>query len=401
MDTVISTVFLDGSNKAIKLAALYNDKIVLPSTGNALIGFEEPEELKIGYRGPGTVVANWSTVPDRARKQLLPLVDEGIAVFSGAYHANSNPVEEGGLYDTFDDVRKTLFTIGKRSNELLNNFPELGQVASGRSPAVNFTRSRLEHYYTLYDLLKAYYGFLAEVALSESIYYDIPLATDSEVVGILLSHFLKGDQVRKKFNVAEAKTGFLTQRVLEEFLPDIKDASIEDVLEVRYKLNNELEAFRVAMSQFSKKIKNNPWHPDIEHEANNIIETSVKPKLYELKTALRQSNWRALTRVFADLRNPTAYVPFVGTVLAHMEPTTGILASLGISAFRSLYETMLERQKIRDASGLMFLLKAPSRFPMKMGILAPEEPALGNIASPAHPRSHRRNPRLTLIGRQS
>src|SRR5882757_2287889 len=125
METVVSSLFLDGSNKAIKSAALYSDKIVLPDAGNALMAFHEKEALKVGHKGLATCVASWSTIPEKARAQLQPLVDEGIAVFSGAYHADSNPVEEGAFIDTFDDVKKTLFTTGKRSNELVNNFPEL------------------------------------------------------------------------------------------------------------------------------------------------------------------------------------------------------------------------------------------------------------------------------------
>ena len=105
-------------------------------------------------------------------------------------------------------------------------------------------------------------------------------------------------------------------------------------------------------------IRGSPWTPEIEHDVDKIIETQVKPKLANLEKSLKQSNLELVKKVFHNLMDPKTYTPFIGTALLHLEPTIAALASAGYAGFSALYDTYLEQRKIRDASGLTFLLKA-------------------------------------------
>ncbi len=148
--------------------------------------------------------------------------------------------------------------------------------------------------------------------------------------------------------------------MLKEFVPNLHIASIEDVLEIRYQLRAELEAFRASMAMFASKIQSNPWTPDIKQEIQHMVESDVRPQLSNLRASLRHSQLKVIKRALANLKNVKTYLPFLGTALVHSEPSIAALASAGLAGFQALYDTILERRKIRDENGLVFLLDARS-----------------------------------------
>lgn len=355
MKTVVSSLFLEEHLNTVKLATLYCDQIILPDTGSGLMALlTEPDESNIAT---GLSVASWSTISDDIKKNLKSLIDEQILVLS----EERQHIEQGTFFDTFDDVQDRLFRKDPSTGNLLNRYDEIGLVALGRSPSVQFLENEFEKYYSLYDLVQGYFSFLAEVAMSEAIHHNSPILTDSQVVNELLLNFLTTERLNKRYNLAEQKSVFLTHQVMQEFLPNVKDAPIDEILNVRYKLRDELEAFRFAMAKLSTDINSNPWEAEVENEVDRIIETKVKPSVYDLKMALRHSNSQTLQRAFDNLKDPTTYVPLIGTVLSGIQPSIAILVSMGFASFRALYDTFIERRKVQDSSGLVFLLKAPKK----------------------------------------
>ena len=67
-------------------------------------------------------------------------------------------------------------------------------------------------------------------------------------------------------------------------------------------------------------------------------------------------------KTFHNLKNVRTYLPFVAIVLGNVEPCIAALASVGLAGFEALLETLQEKRKTRDKSGLVFLLKAPQKF---------------------------------------
>jgi hypothetical protein len=181
------------------------------------------------------------------------------------------------------------------------------------------------------------------------------------MVDALLRKFMERQHLAKHENAAKLKIAFLTHHVLNEFMPDIGDASFEDVLELRYQFRDELGSFRNKMAILSDKIRANPWEAEIKSEVDRLTEVEIKPEVANLKLALRNSNSQLVTRVFRNVKDARTYIPFVGTVLGHIEPSIAALASAGIVGFEALYDTIIERRTIRDTSGLVFLLKGPRK----------------------------------------
>jgi hypothetical protein len=343
MEVVLSSSFVD--DHAVKLSALYCDRIILPYD---FIGFAKPhvplpDDAPIGtvIAGPikATVRALYATFSDHLKAELKPLFDEGILVLAKGTQLSDRP---DVFEDAFDDIIDSL-----RQDERFNE-----------SLAYNTTLLQAD---PREASLKLHSALLAASAYQTSIKYDRPILTDNMIVDALLLNFMDEKRLAKYGNLAKLKVAFLTQQVLKEFLPDIGNASLEDVLELRNRFRDELGSFRNKMSILSDKIRANPWEPEIKREIDRIVEVEIKPETANLKAALRRSNLKLVSKVFRNLKDARTYLPFVGTVLGHFGPSIAALASVGIAGFEALQDTIVERREIRDTSGVVFLLKGPRK----------------------------------------
>jgi hypothetical protein len=341
MQATFCSLYLD-ELASLKAASLYFDKIVVPADGGVIgpVKFQDgARPPRAGDRGQLTVAATYWTRPKQVEKALQPLVDEGIVIFPEPSDFDSD------LNATFQHAFEKEVR-GHRKDAEGRVFVEINQdLFMARPDELDL------------NMVGVVYAGVLRSAFLESVSYDSPILTDNPTLDKLLSQFIKRNSVRMP-KLAKAKTGYLAHRVLLEMLPSAGDAEIDDLLEVRSRLKDDLGAFRTAMSKLSGSIRSHPWSHEIEEEVDKIVETQVRPKVADLNKSLRMANLKLGKNLLHNLRNPTSYIPFTGTVLGHMEPTLAALATAGVVGFRSLYDAYLERRKIKDASGLTFLLKA-------------------------------------------
>lgn len=372
MKVVVQSLFLEENLRTIKLASLYCDNLILPDNkaGYAInVEGTSGELLELSEFSAGTevyfsVMAEWETIPEEIKGELSLLIQEEILVITD----KTKSKKTGIFMETFDDIKNRLFVRNPIDGHLTNRFDELGIVALGESPCVAVDMEELEKYpHRPYYLVKDYFADLAEVTLLTSIQHGSPIVTDSLVVNELFMNYLAKERLAERYNVSKQKTAFLAQQVLREFLPNIKDAPVNEILEVRYKMRDELEAFRVAMSKLTSDIESNPWNEDIKLEVEKIIDTKIKPSVYELKNALTYSKHKAIQKVFENLKEPTTYVPLIGTVLSGISPSIALLSSMGLAGFKAIYDTYIENRTAKDASGLVFLLNAPAKVNRRRG----------------------------------
>jgi hypothetical protein len=339
MDIVFSSSFAD--DHAVKLNVLYCDKVIIPRD---FIGFMTPDEplpdIPIGATSTvrAKVRAVYSTFSDDLEDYFRPLIAEGILVLANDAHLTDRP---GAFEHAFDDIIEPL-----RQDAHFKESLRYHASLISTSEEAN---------------LRLHSAVLAASAYQTSIKYDRPILTDNVIVNALLLNVLEKKRLAKYENLAKLKVAFLTHQVLKEILPDIGDASFEEVLELRRRFRDELNSFRNKMSILSDKIRANPWEPDIKSEIDRIVEVEVKPETANLTAALRRSNLKLVSKIFRNLKDARTYLPFVGTVLGHFEPSIAAAASVGIAGFEALHETIVEHREIRDTSGLVFLLEGPRK----------------------------------------
>jgi predicted nucleic acid-binding OB-fold protein len=359
MKTVLSSLFIRKSLETIKLASLYCDQIVLPNALSIQAVPSNPadmsRELKIGQTIKVDVVAH-STVTDEIRDTLKPLSDEGILIYSDL--VSEDELKDRPFTGIYEEIRDQLFHFLKSKGHLVIKplYDEISDVILGNSPIVKIRYDIKDNsnHAKIYTIVESYFEFLANVSLAESIKHGCPLLSDSQVLSELMSSFMTSNRVTGSLNRAEQQSKVLSHQVLQTFLPNIKSASIEEVMEVRYKMKNELEGFRAAMSKLSATIKSHPWGPHIHEEADKIIETQVKPAIHDLTVSLSHSKLQVVQKIFENIKNPAAYIPFLATVNSNIKPAIAALASTGLVGAKVLWDILVERKKLEDTSGLVF-----------------------------------------------
>lgn len=352
MNTVLSSLFLpDDKLKIVKLASLYCDKIIIPSS--YYMGLRTDELIDLDQIKPGDTInkvrasETYFSISDEIKKSIEVLVSESIAQIE-EFKEDERDEQYTNMItfeDAFDDVAPRLVR-NSGGNLGLEINPDLVKYLDEVQPK---------------EMIRNYFAFLAQTAFIKSVQYNVPTLTDSNLVNEMLSHVIKTHK-NDGINIAKIKSSFVAQRVLNEFVPNIGDSAIEDVLEVRYQLRNELEEFRASISKFSGRVRSDPWEMDVRHDVDKIIETDIRPNLQNLKLSIRRSNLQLVRRTFHNLKNARTYLPFVATVLGNVEPCIAALASVGLAGFEALLDTIQEKRKVREKSGLVFLLKAPERF---------------------------------------
>jgi len=69
------------------------------------------------------------------------------------------------------------------------------------------------------------------------------------------------DRYKQEFNI---KTEILTREVLRNYLPRLNIRSVDEAMEIRKKLKNELKPFRIEIAKFASEITSRPWNSDFE-----------------------------------------------------------------------------------------------------------------------------------------
>jgi hypothetical protein len=194
-----------------------------------------------------------------------------------------------------------------------------------------------------------------------------PLTTDSVTIHHLLA--AAEDLFRSEDSGTTAsmddegnKEAGVALRLATLMLPDLHPQSVSDVLEIRARLHDELEAFRVELARLSACVQAEVCEPGFAREVDNMLHTRVMPALAEMDSRLRTSKHKFLLRMLQSLRQPQAYTPFIGTLFLNLPVLPASMLSLGLSAAEAAVRTDIERRHIRDASGLAFLLDVKHAF---------------------------------------
>jgi hypothetical protein len=148
--------------------------------------------------------------------------------------------------------------------------------------------------------------------------------------------------------MAEARLG---QIVIERHLPCVEDLPFEEILSIRLKRADELEAFRVALAELATHIDVTQPHSDLELQARDLVASRVDPAVRDLRSALSVSRLEALSRVGKSWKTlAAATVPAAISYCAGAPlDVSAVVATLG-GIGNALLETALERKKLLNAS---------------------------------------------------
>ena len=169
---------------------------------------------------------------------------------------------------------------------------------------------------------------------------------------------------------ANARLGSLKGRVSADHLGlksisvnlpeiDLQALSIEDVLELRVALHDELRRFRLEMVKLATRLRTEPYEPGFSRDVERVVRGEVEPAVLDLEAKLAGVARKFPLRFVRSAR--TGALPIVVTVFAGM-PLSAVLAlSAGVVALEAWWEGNIERKELLDTNGLQYLLRLRSR----------------------------------------
>lgn len=139
-------------------------------------------------------------------------------------------------------------------------------------------------------------------------------------------------------------------------LPNPESLSFEDILELKYKLKDELGFFYQTIDDIEIR---NKQHFNINMNPrvyDNIFYKEIEKPLNELKINMQNLKSRTFRNFIKEMQNPKTYIPLVGGFIPNVSIQYCILLSLGMAGGLSYLEYKEQFRKLTN-NGLYFLLK--------------------------------------------
>lgn len=183
--------------------------------------------------------------------------------------------------------------------------------------------------------------------------------SSSNNLNTLFCRFLKETtQANPDFGINGGRKS-LALDALKISLPNPDLLSFEDILELKFRLKDELGWFYQTINSVEVKHKElfNTNLSDKEYES--IFFSEIQKPLTDLERKMQNLKSKTFRKFVEKMQNPKTYVPLVGTVVASMPMHYALLTSLGITSGISYFEYKEEKREITN-NGLYFLLKLKS-----------------------------------------
>jgi hypothetical protein len=139
-------------------------------------------------------------------------------------------------------------------------------------------------------------------------------------------------------------------------LPNPDVLSLEDILELKAKLRDELSIFYQTINALEVKNKQLFATNTKQEDYDAVFYSEIQKPLRELETKMKNLKSKTFRRFVDIVKEPKTYVPLIGTVVASIPMQYAVVASLGLTAGQTYLEFKEEQRDIRD-NGLYFLLK--------------------------------------------
>lgn len=154
----------------------------------------------------------------------------------------------------------------------------------------------------------------------------------------------------------DTRSGLLASITLDILLPNIAYDHLEDVLQLRERFRDHLEAFRLIMMRLAADIKATVADPEFVSECKEVVTATIMPELLELQRSVRLSRLKVFGTIARKAMSLKPTVPFIISAFTPLPLYAAALVSAGVITLDVALETYLERQKLVHNNGLAYLL---------------------------------------------
>lgn len=353
METALVVPYTETSLRLLKIAALYFDHISLQQ--QTLLKVEPIQDQSQPDQVSGVIRERIPFIDDAYLKQIEPLRREGIvSIKPESYLSDSNLNFEYSLREIFINNDHLVLNLIKREGRhyQLNVELEANEIFNKLvGPTDIGSMIYLEPIYSYYsglfsNIMKYSLKGLPVVSSSKALYQMLQAASNQKIFnGLEFDKTLK-NYVKNKFAFD----------VIETLVLNVGDLELEQVLEARHSLNDELMAYRDELSRLQFEFENEFGIEKIINEGRSIANARLLPRINEIDHKIKKGKHSILKKLLTILQKPDPYVPIIGSSFAGLPVELALLISLGLASSEVAIDVMEEKKEIKR-DGLFYLMQ--------------------------------------------
>jgi len=171
-----------------------------------------------------------------------------------------------------------------------------------------------------------------------------------------ITNLMQSQELTKRHSQrAEYKTGFSAFSLAACVLPNLELESFEDVLVLRERLKDELNAFRYEMSRLAERIEAEPCDEDFPREIEYVVKHRIEPAVDDLKRKLKAD----FDELVVDAMGRATHqgLTVIPLILAKMPLLLVMAVVAGLTSIETALAHHVEQKKALKANGLSLLIK--------------------------------------------
>ena len=139
-------------------------------------------------------------------------------------------------------------------------------------------------------------------------------------------------------------------------LPSVDMLNFEDILNLKYKLKDELEEFSNVINSIEVRYKRNSINEIPNFEYNHIFQLEIEKPYKDLQKKIQSLNRKTFLSFINKAKEINTYVPMIGSFIASVPLKYSLMLSLGIISLETYLEYKNNKEELNN-NGLNYLLK--------------------------------------------
>lgn len=359
-DITFASPYTQRGLDALKIGALYFDTIRLRQRKLFQVTPKDPGK-PLHEGGIGVITDITPFVDELFIKQIKSLLDESIVI-----------IEDEGKDALEEKLAKRLRELFRSNQGILFEETNVKYDEHGKkqSSLVKFVESDMRAVHEKYVgpfavgetmdmgfLLQYYEGLLwdaVDAVLRGRTVISASKALQKFMLYCHTQDILKPGDINKVMPaVAEPK---IVGDIFRAALLDVSKLEIEDILEARHSLKDELAAFRETVQQVQLEVTHKYSLDELVSQGDKIMEITMRPRLKEIEKKITSSKYGIFKKLLKVLRSPNAYVPFLGTAFLGLPIEIALFVSFGLMSVEAATEYLQEKRELKE-NGLMYLVR--------------------------------------------
>ena len=131
-------------------------------------------------------------------------------------------------------------------------------------------------------------------------------------------------------------------------LPNISEASLEDILEVRWLAKDELIEMRAYIDSTLKELSNEEIYKMNPTDICRLVEQKITPSVNQFERKLQNIRLSSVQSFIKGIKNPLSYAPLITSFFAQVPAHITLSASLGLISFEPIIEYCKNKNDLKN-----------------------------------------------------